>query len=170
MRFFGSLFAGFLSLLLLLNFSVGIPNPEKDKLLIEVIAYVLERGHFSPKEINDDFSENVFHNYIEGIDGQHRFFLQSDINNFNRYKKELDDQIKASDITFFDLTHKRLMSRMEQVMGFYGELLEKPFDFDKQENIDLNFKEMSYASTLDELKSVWRKRFKFSAPHSAIAF
>ncbi len=163
MRFFGSLFAGFLSLLLLLNFSVGIPNPEKDKLLIEVIAYVLERGHFSPKEINDDFSENVFHNYIEGIDGQHRFFLQSDINNFNRYKKELDDQIKASDITFFDLTHKRLMSRIEQVKEFYEELLEKPFDFDKQENIDLNFKEMSYASTLNELKSIWRRRFKFSA-------
>ena len=39
------------------------------------------------------------------------------------------------------------------------ELLEKPFDFDKQENIDLNFKEMSYASTLNELKSIWRKTF-----------
>ena len=162
MRFVRSLFVGFLFLLLLLNFSGGIPNPEKDKLLIEVIAYVLERGHFSPKEINDEFSENVFRNYIEGIDGQHRFFLQSDINNFNRFKKELDNQIKASDIAFFDLSHKRLMSRMEQVKEFYEELLEIPFDFHKEENIDLNFKEMSYASTLNELKSIWRKRFKFS--------
>ena len=162
MRFISTLFIGFFSLLLLLNFSVGIPNPEKDKLLIEVIAYVLERGHFSPKEINDEFSGNVFRTYIEGIDGQHRFFLQSDINNFNRYKNELDDQIKASEIAFFNLSHKRLMSRMEQVKGFYEELLEIPFDFDKKENIDLNFKEMSYALTLNELKRIWRKRLKFS--------
>jgi carboxyl-terminal processing protease len=63
-------------------------NPEKDKLLIEVVTYVLQRGHFSPKDINDSFSKQVFENYIDGIDGQHRFFLQSDINNFKRYETE----------------------------------------------------------------------------------
>ena len=42
----------------------------------------MQRGHFNPKKIDDSFSENVFRNYINDIDGQHRFFLQSDINNF----------------------------------------------------------------------------------------
>ena len=92
---------------------------DKDKLLIEVITYVLQRGHYDPKEINDDFSEHVFNNYIEGIDGQHRFFLQSDINNFRRYKNEIDDQIKEADVSFFNLTYERLIARMGQVKVFY---------------------------------------------------
>ena len=137
-------------------------NPEKDKLLIEVVTYVLQRGHFSPKDINDSFSKQVFENYIDGIDGQHRFFLQSDINNFKRYENDLDDQIKAADISFFNLTYDRLMDRMSQVQNFYGELLDTPFDFSKKDSVSMNFKEVSYAKTLNGLKSMWRKRFKLS--------
>ena len=103
------------SILISLSFSAVIINPDKDKLLIEVITYVMQRGHFNPKKIDDSFSENVFRNYINDIDGQHRFFLQSDINNFKRYQKEIDDQIKSSEISFFNLTFNRLMSRIEQV-------------------------------------------------------
>lgn len=143
--------------------SLEAANPDKDKLLIEVIAYVMQRGHYDPKDIDDSFSANVFHNFIEGIDGQRRFFLQSDLNNFNRYKYELDDQIKDSDISFFNLTYDRLMARIDQVKGFYGELLETPFDFTIKDSINLNFEALPYARTLNGLKDIWRKRFKLSS-------
>jgi carboxyl-terminal processing protease len=131
-----------------------VDKPDKDKLLIEVITYVMERGHYDPKDINDDFSEHVFNSYIEGIDGQRRFFLQSDINNFRRFKSEIDDQIRMSDISFFNLTYDRLMARMSQVKSFYSELLDEPFN--------LKFEEIPYAKTLNGLKDLWRKRFKLS--------
>ena len=137
-------------------------NPDKDKLLIEVIAYVMQRGHYDPKQINDEFSEHVFKNYIEGIDGQHRFFLQSDINNFKRYEREIDDQINVADVSFFNLTYERLISRMNQVKEFYGELLDERFDFGVKDSINLNFEEHAYARTLNGLKNLWRKRFKLS--------
>ena len=137
-------------------------NPDKDKLLIEVIAYVMQRGHYDPKQINDEFSEHVFKNYIEGIDGQHRFFLQSDINNFKRYEREIDDQINIADVSFFNLTYERLISRMNQVKEFYGELLDEPFDFGVKDSINLNYEDNAYARTLNGLKNLWRKRFKLS--------
>ncbi len=143
--------------------SMEAANPDKDKLLIEVIAYVMQRGHYDPKDIDDSFSANVFHNFIEGIDGQRRFFLQSDLNNFNRYKYELDDQIKDSDISFFNLTYERLMARIDQVKGFYGELLETPFDYTIKDSINLNFEALPYARTLNGLKDIWRKRLKLSS-------
>ena len=31
-------------------------NDDKDKLLLDLITYVLEKGHYEPKDINDDFS------------------------------------------------------------------------------------------------------------------
>ena len=139
-----------------------VDNPDKDKLLIEVITYVMERGHYEPKDINDDFSEHIFNSYIEGIDGQRRFFLQSDINNFRRFKSEIDDQIRMSDISFFNLTYDRLMARMSQVKSFYSELLDEPFDFSIKDSINLKFEEIPYAKTLNGLKDLWRKRFKLS--------
>ena len=83
------------------GFNLKNEDPNKDKLLLEIISYVLERGHYSPKEINDAFSENVFMDYLNNLDGQHRFFLQSDINSFESYKYKIDDQIKNAELTFF---------------------------------------------------------------------
>ena len=137
-------------------------DPNKDKLLIEVITYVMQRGHYDPKDIDDDFSEHVFNSFIQGIDGQHRFFLQSDINNFKKYKDKIDDQIREADVSFFNLTYNRLIIRMGQVKEFYEELLNDPFDFSVKDSINLNFEEIPYARTLNGLKELWRKRFKLT--------
>ena len=142
--------------------SSSIINPEKDKLLLEVLAYVLERGHYDPETIDDVFSESVFMNYIESMDGQHRFFIQADLNNFNQYKTKLDDQIKGSELEFFDYTHQKYIQRLEQIKAFYKPLLERPFDFSLDEEIDLDYEKMGYAESLSELKNVWIKYFKLS--------
>tara|TARA_B110000503_G_C7152709_1_gene415907 strand:- start:961 stop:3090 length:2130 start_codon:yes stop_codon:yes gene_type:complete len=142
--------------------SNSIINPEKDKLLLEVLAYVLERGHYDPETIDDAFSESVFMNYIESMDGQHRFFIQADLNNFNQYKTKLDDQIKGSELDFFDYTHQKYIQRQDQIKAFYKPLLDRPFDFSLDEEIDLDYEKMGYAESLSELKNVWIKYFKLS--------
>ena len=52
--------------------------------------------------MDDEFSENVFNSFIDAIDGQQRFFLKTDINNFKRYRHEIDDQLRSSNIDFFN--------------------------------------------------------------------
>ena len=160
-------FVWILSFILLSGFVFGITlkkeNPNKDKLLIEIISYVLDRGHFDPKDINDVFSENVYMSYLENIDGQHRFFLKSDINAFNSYRYLIDDEIKNTQVEFFNLSFEKLMERMSQVEGFYKSLLETPFDFSIKDEINLDFKKASYANNLIELRAIWRKRLKLNA-------
>ena len=138
-------------------------NPDKDRLLLELVAYVLERGHYNPREIDDTFSQNVFKNYIKGLDNQRRFFLQSDIDNFGSYKYQIDDLIGKSDISFFNVTIEKFSQRINQVKSFYKELLMNPFDFNKKEFISLDFDNLPYARTLNDLKKRWRMRFKLSA-------
>ncbi|MBT7653511.1 MAG: carboxy terminal-processing peptidase [Flavobacteriaceae bacterium] len=160
-------FVWILSFILLSGFVYGITlkkeNPNKDKLLLEIISYVLDRGHFDPKDINDKFSENVYMSYLENIDGQHRFFLKSDINAFNSYRYLIDDEIKNTQVEFFNLSFEKLMERMAQVEGFYKSLLETPFDFSIKDEINLDFKKASYANNLIELRAIWRKRLKLNA-------
>ena len=137
-------------------------NPEKDKLLIEIMSYVLERGHYDPETINDSFSENVFMNYLESMDGQHRFYIQTDIDNLNQFKTKLDDQIKESKLDFFDFSYKKFIQRQEQIKAFYKPLLDRPFDFTLDEELNLDYETMGYAESLSELKKVWLQYFKLS--------
>ena len=164
MRYLLKIISFILFIGILLSFSVNRgSNPNKDRLLLELISYVLERGHYNPRQIDDNFSKNVFNSYIKGLDNQRRFFLQSDIDNFTKYRYRIDDLIKNSDISFFDLTIEKLFQRTSQVNSFYRELLEKPFDFSKQEFINLDFDNLPYSRTLNDLKKRWRMRFKLSA-------
>tara|TARA_B100000963_G_scaffold361955_1_gene401255 strand:- start:53179 stop:55299 length:2121 start_codon:yes stop_codon:yes gene_type:complete len=137
-------------------------NNEKDKLLIEIISYVIERGHFDPKNIDNEFSEKMFDEFIKNMDGQHRFFLSSDIGNFKKYKYDLDDQIINSKTTFFDIVYNKLIQRQEIVKNFYEEILDKPFSFNEDEIINLDYKNAPYSATLNDLKFLWRKRLKLS--------
>ena len=71
------LLLGFASCSFTENHSFETDN--KDKLLIDLITYVLEKGHYSPKDLDDQFSAEAFDRFIEGMDPLKRYFLASDI-------------------------------------------------------------------------------------------
>lgn len=137
-------------------------NPDKDKLLIDLITYVLENGHFDPKTFNDEFSRQVYDNYIESLDPLKRYFLQSDIDEFSAYREAIDDQIKTSDISFFNLTYERLMQRMDEASVMYKDVLETPFDYSKDDTINVDYDNLGYAKSKEERWERWRKQLKFS--------
>ncbi|MBQ0741200.1 tail-specific protease, partial [Aquimarina celericrescens] len=82
--------------------------------LIELITHVIEQGHFDMKELDDDFSQAVFKDYIKGLDPIKRHFLKSDFEDFKAFETQIDDQIKNKNLVFFDLTVNRYKKRMEQ--------------------------------------------------------
>ena len=145
------------------SFTTSDTDPGKDKLLISLISYVLERGHYDAKEFNDEFSEAVYKDYIDALDPLKRYFLASDIKEFDAYRDKIDDEIRDEDITFFDLTYNRLRQRMEEAKGIYSEVLQEPFDYSEQETIDTDYNKLSYAKNEKELKEIWRKQLKFNA-------
>ena len=138
-------------------------DPEKDKLLLELLTMVLERGHYSPVAIDDAFSKKVYAKYLDNIDPTKRFFLQSDIEEFSKYETKIDDMIKNRDLTFFNLTNSRLLQRMQECRDIYDDVLEKPFDFDAQESINVDYEKLPYAKNKRELADRWRKQLKLQA-------
>src|SRR6478736_9034709 len=137
-------------------------DPEKDKLLLELIAFVVEKGHYEPKDINDEFSKGIYKDYITALDPSKRFLLQSDIDEFSKYELQLDDQIKNRDLTFFDLTYNRLKQRMDESQTYYKEILAKPFDYSVDEEINVDFEKLPFAKNKEELKDKWRKQIKLN--------
>lgn len=135
---------------------------DKDRLLIELISHVIQRGHFNVKSLNDDMSEQIFHTYLENIDGQKRFFLQSDYREFAKYMYRIDDQLRNLDLTFFDLTYQRLILRMNEVENLYMSLLSRPFDFERKESFDTDYEEQLFPLSSTSRAEKWRKQLKLS--------
>ncbi len=135
---------------------------DKDKLLVRLITYLLDQGHFAPQDINDDFSERVYDDYINQLDPFKRYFYASDIEEFDNYKNQLDDQLKAYDLAFFELTYKRLIERIEESKTIYSKILEKPFRYDIDEEFNADYESKGYVENKRELKERWRQQLKFS--------
>jgi len=137
-------------------------DPEKDKMLLELLTFVIERGHYDPAVIDDKFSKGIYKDYIEALDPSKRFFLQSDIDEFAPFETQLDDQIKNKDLSFFNLTYNRLIQRIQESKQFYKDVLAKPFDYSVQENFNTDYEKLPYAQNTAELKEKWRKQIKLS--------
>ncbi len=163
MRLLGILASGIISIVIFFELSDNkFDNPDKDKLLVELISVVLDRLHYDPKIIDDDFSRNVYNDYLKAIDPQKRFLLKSDIEKFDEYQLLIDDQIKSSNIDFFNLTYETLMSRVDEVESFYKDILDNPFNFNIDETLNTDFEQLEYAVNISDQIDIWRKRLKLS--------
>ena len=137
-------------------------DPDKDKLLVDLITYVLERGHYNPADMDDAFSMQVHENFLNALDPLKRYFLASDIEEFAVYKTEIDDQLKAKKLTFFNKVYDRFLERMKEGQSYYSPILDKEFDYSKNEMIEVDYDNLPYAITKEEIKERWRKQLKFS--------
>ena len=137
-------------------------DPEKEKVLLEIVKYVVERGHYSSIQIDDDLSLKIFDDFINKLDPQKRFFTLSDIKELDRFKYKIDDQIKAYDLEFFEEIHDRYRSRVAEAKIFVEKAFENNFDFNDKEYIDLDIDSIPFSSDKNQLFERWRKQIKYS--------
>ena len=141
---------------------VKFDDPNKDKLLIELLKYVLDKGHYQSLDINDELSKKVYNSYLDMIDPQKKYFLNSDLREFKKFEKLIDDQWLSYDLAFFNLTHTRLIQRINEVEMFLPSLFNSTFEFDIDENINVDFENLTFSKNDKERKERWRKQLKFS--------
>ncbi len=148
---------------LLFSFQItNKPDPEKDKILIGLIRYALTKGHYEPHQINDEFSEQVFIDFIDALDPYKRFFLQNDIDEFSKYKYLIDDQLKNEEFTFYSFVFERYNQRVLESKKYYKEILKTPFDFEKEGTFNIDYDEKSFAKSKAELIKTWQLQLKVS--------
>ena len=138
------------------------PDPEKDKILIGLVRYALKQGHYEPHMIDDTFSEKVFTDFIDALDPYKRFFLQSDIDEFAKFKTLIDDQIKSEDLSFYNVVMERFDQRVLESQGYYREILQNPFDFNKDDKFDVDYDKKTYSTSRAELIKNWQNQLKVS--------
>jgi len=154
----------FLGALIFIASCNSVPNDfdtdNRDTLVIQLIVSVLEQAHFLDKNIDDEFSEQVYQTFLKNLDPYKRYFYSSDIKEFSKYKFSLDDAFKNPNVEFFELVYNRYNKRILESQDIYKEILSIPFDFTKDELCECDFENLDYVDSRDEMYDRWRKLLK----------
>lgn len=136
------------------------PKSRYEKILRNV-GMLLEQGHYSPKQIDDAFSKQVLNSFLKDLDDDKTIFLQSDIDSFARFSNKIDDEIHGASLASFYSISDSYSRRLQQASQFYSDILSKPFDFTKNENVVLDGDKLQYPKDDAARKELWRKRLKY---------
>ena len=137
-------------------------NPKsKYEKVLRNLGLLLEEGHYSPRKIDDVFSKQVLTSYLKDLDDDKSIFLQVDIDSFQKYANRIDDEIHGTKLESFYSISESYSRRLKEASQFYTDILSRPFDFNKNENVMLDGDKAVFPKTNDARKEVWRKRLKY---------
>lgn len=137
-------------------------SPEgKNEILIKALMQGLNSAHYKPEKVDDNFSKKAFKLYLDRLDFNKKFLIESDVAMLRKYETQLDDQLRAGSFEFFDIAADLIEKRTKESEAYYKEILAKPFDFSKDESIELDGKKLKFAKDRNELKEAWRQQLKY---------
>ncbi|MGZ5135051.1 MAG: carboxy terminal-processing peptidase, partial [Flavitalea sp.] len=99
--------------------------------------------------------------YLSEIDEQKNIFLGADIDQLRKYETKLDDELLGGPVHFVPAVSDIFKKRILETELFYKDLLSKPFDFTKEELVNLNSDQKEFEKTDTDRKEAWRKRLKY---------
>lgn len=162
MKYRGQIFFSVLLLALLAAAYYPQPNnAEKEAVLVKAVLSGFGQLHYQPKEIDDEFSAEIFDFYLDQVDGGRRFLTQEDIAKLEGYRMDIDDQADEGSFEFFNASVQMLEAALDKTQGYYREMLETPFEYHIQEEIELDGDKKPFAKNDEELQDYWRKYLKY---------
>jgi len=138
-----------------------LSNDQKETVLLQTLLRGLDRYHYSPQDLDDDFSVKAYDLYLDAIDGGKRFFTAKEVDKLIVYKTEMDDQLREGKFDFFNQSQELLATSLTRAQGYYRNILSEPFDFTVNERIELDGDNRPFAGNEKELYSYWQQYLKY---------
>ena len=124
------------------------------------ISALYTRSHYKHIVLNDAFSEKVFDLYLQALDYNRSLFTQADIQTFDPFRKQFDDEFQCGDLknayAMFNLSVKRRYERYAYALS----LLDQPMSFDSEDKYEYDRSKDAWAKDTNALNEIWRQRVK----------
>ena len=125
------------------------------------LADMLPKYHVLQQPMDDVISQRAWTNLVTFYDFDHSVFLQSDLDYLAARQFKLDDEIRASDVSFGFEVHNLYVQRHSERMDFATNLLLKAeWDFSTNELYRIRRKDAPWPKTKAEAEDHWRRRMK----------
>ena len=143
--------------------TVDFAPTERHARVARLVSSMFERSHYRQAPVNDPVSSLVLDRYLESLDGLRSYFTAADIEEFERYRYELDDAIVAGKLEPAFAIFNRYQQRNRERMKFALAVLDQEPDFTLDEGFAFDRRKAPWAKDGAELDELWRKRVKNDA-------
>ncbi|MGD9386838.1 MAG: carboxy terminal-processing peptidase [Gammaproteobacteria bacterium] len=128
-----------------------------------LVTTLFERSHYRRMPVDDVASSRMLDAYLEALDGNHQYFLASDIEEFEALRSGLDDSVKRGQLQpVFDV-YQRYLQRTRERLEYALSQLEVEHDFTVDEEFLFDRSDVGWPTSRAELDDIWRKRVKNDA-------
>ncbi len=137
-------------------------EPVHKQTALDIVAG-LQGGHYARKVLNDQLASDLLAAYLDDLDPGRVYFIQPDIERYNAFRTQLDDDFKRGDVKRAYEIYNHYLTLTEQHINFNLNLLEdelQSFRFDIDESIDTDRSDNAWLANDAERQQLWRKRLK----------
>jgi carboxyl-terminal processing protease len=135
------------------------PTPTQAQTAV-LAARFLTRFHYKPEALDAKMSAQIFDHYLDALDSDRLFLLQSDVDRFLPERDKLGDAIYNEDLSAPFAIYNLYLQRVGERITYARDLLKRDFDFAKDESYQYQREKTPWAKSTDELNDLWRKRVK----------
>ncbi len=138
----------------------AIAPTDRQRAIARRVGSILEEAHYRHVLIDNHMSSDIFDRYIESLDGQHSYFLASDLKEFEQWRFRFDDMIHTGDVEPGFAIFARYQQRNRERIAAALKMLNIEPDFTLDESMEFDRKDAPWATTNAQLDELWRKRVK----------
>lgn len=125
-----------------------------------LVTRFIEKSHYTRTEVDDKLSAQVLDMYIDALDGNKLFFLDSDLERFEQYRDRIDNMVVGASLEpVFDI-FRTYQTRSDERWTYALAQLEQEPDFGIEERFQFDRESADWATNKAELDEIWRKRVK----------
>jgi carboxyl-terminal processing protease len=136
-------------------------NQATETQTVKLVSKMISEYHISKKPLDDRISAMILQRFIKDLDSQKLYFLKSDIDSFARYRDQLDDFLKAGQVSFAHEAFSLYLKRLDERVAYAHTLINQPQDFTVEESMVIDGDTIDWANDVRDLNERWRKRIKY---------
>ncbi|MCL2790170.1 MAG: carboxy terminal-processing peptidase [Desulfobulbus sp.] len=135
-------------------------NANRNQVIAQMLSQQLPAQHFSHHPLDGDLSRRAFDLYLKQLDPRKRFLLQADAKQLQAFADHIGEDLRRGKAVLADAGMTLLNDRVSQVNDMIDPILDRGFDIDLNESLEIDPKKLEVAKNIDELKERWRLSLK----------
>ena len=131
-----------------------------DRQIARQVANMLPAVHLRQAPLDEDMSARAWTNYLNMLDYDHSYLLQSDIDRFAANRTRIGDQLQHGEVQFAYDVFNIFRQRVQERCSFVTNLLARRLDFTLAEDYQWKRKDAPWPRDRAEQDELWRRRVK----------
>ena len=134
-----------------------------DSRIAKTVGRFLQQTHYTRHKFDREIGQKMFDRYLDALDPQKLYFLQSDLSEFDPVRNTLDDlTLRVGDTAPAYDIFNRFLQRFDQSYALVIDQLRRgKFDLNSNDTFLVNRKDAPRPKDLNDAKKLWSDRLRF---------